>query len=153
MELAAVGISIVALLVSVVHLLWNVFVWHAGGPRVEVEVQQNALEVGNARVEFMTLLARNIGRSPVDVLGCGLMSESDDWIPLPDEPDMPAPELPYRLKPAEQIDWSLLFVDPLREDLQGRGYTGVVQVWGFVTLGTGKRATSRLPLLVAVDLD
>lgn len=153
MEKLALIISGAAFLVAFGHLLWNVFVWHAAGPRVETEVHQAPFESEHVRIELMGMLVRNAGRSAVDVIAAGLLSETDQWVELPDKPDLPAPQLPYRLQPGEQIDWSLRFVDPLRDRLASQGYAGTVRLRGFVNLGNGKRVISRQRLLVAVPAD
>lgn len=151
MEIAAILISFVALAVSLGHLLWNVFAWRWTGPWVRVEISQSPFEHDLIRLDLLALIVRNAGRSEVSVIGVGLLSETDEWIDLPDEPDYSSqPELPYRLKPGEQIDWGLLFVDRLRIELHSKGYRGVVPVRGFANLGNGKQVRSKEPIQVIV---
>lgn len=148
MALAALIVSVLALLVAAASLVWQVTSWRRSGPRVKVETANSfpvfdrldgGRDLGDHHVEVK---AYNRGRAPVTLTAWGLqlpggrtaISRGTAW----------SAPMPHRLEPGAEAGWHLP-ADEVRAVCAEQGVT-FRQVRGFVALAGGKRVRAGKPV-------
>lgn len=98
MAVAALVVSIVALVVSLLALGWQVYSWRRSGPVVTVETQW-AWDLRDIEgSEMLTITARNVGRLPVQIREFSFRTPTDWkfvlWKPMPISDSIEEPLVP-----------------------------------------------------------
>jgi hypothetical protein len=148
MALAALIVSVLALVVAASSLVWQVISWRRSGPQVKVETANSfpvfdepggRRDLGDHHVEVK---AYNGGRAPVTLTAWGLqlpggrtaISRGTAW----------SSPMPHRLEPGAEAGWHMS-ADEVRAVCAEQGVT-FRQVHGFVTLAGGERVRARKPV-------
>ncbi|GAB2731733.1 hypothetical protein [Streptomyces bullii] len=105
--MASLLISIGALLVSVIALVWQFISWLRTGPVIQVRTHYAIPVIGGemSTEEFLAVSATNRGRSPATITSWGLLlpggaTTAADSAPLPG-----VEALPFRIDPYAETSW------------------------------------------------
>lgn len=145
MSTAAFVLALLALVVSVISVSWQVWTWRYGGPVVKVTTSLG-FTIDDPGLEFIVITVSNAGRSPVTVTGYGLALPDKGGNFVPVRPLPITPRLPHRLEAGADASFHLL-----RDEVRGtvaKNCGGTADLRAFATLGTGQTARAKKPLRV-----
>jgi hypothetical protein len=110
--MAAIIISICALVVSVVSLSWQVVSWLRAGPVIKVKGHSSFPYVGGVVGDHhLSVTATNEGRAAATITGWGLALPNGSSI-VPHSAPLPGvPDLPHRLESHAEASWHVLHTE------------------------------------------
>jgi hypothetical protein len=130
-------IAVLGLLLAVAGLVWQAATWRLAGPVVKVELGEGTvLPTG---LKYVSVTARNVGRSDVSITGWGLQQRGDSDVMMIPMPTIPTPTPPVTLAAGHSLDF--YFERPALE--AHFPMLGSIEVRGFIGLATGKRLYSK----------
>ncbi|MBV9098822.1 MAG: hypothetical protein JO079_12275 [Frankiaceae bacterium] len=162
MGTTALVVALVGLALSVASLTWQAATFFLSGYRVRVELLLGARGMGGvatgpvSSAQFLDHLASqgmtqpvlavraiNVGRLPVTVTGCSVVSNTDVGFYEPDG----ITNLPHRLEPGSNETWyvTLAGARAAFNVWDSTMNTRTTRIAGRVELATGKRVESRWP--------
>lgn len=134
------ALSIIATVLGIINLSWNVFTWRMNGPHVKVKVV-NAFPTYGGEVgdHFLGIQANNKGRSPVTINNVYFEMPTGENLFATSLPNFSA-KLPHRLEAGSSATWYIL-ADQVREICAQRGWAfDQLQAW--VDLGNGSKVSA-----------
>jgi hypothetical protein len=132
------GVGFAALLLASISLIWQAVTWNLTGARVKVKTSHVFLVMEPDLRHAISVEARNVGRSSIEITGWGFKLEDGRSMVVP-HPRSWNPAMPMTLEGGHSASWSVPIVD-LDTDLTS---TGAAQLRGFVNLGTGSQAVGK----------
>ncbi|MGA5472537.1 hypothetical protein ACPCUK_27660 [Streptomyces arboris] len=104
--MTSVVIALVALVVSLISLGWQIITWLRSGPVIKVKGHSSIAVVdGNAGEVHLSVTAVNRGRAPATVTGWGLRLPNGSSV-VPQSAQLPGTNpLPHRLEPHAEASW------------------------------------------------
>jgi hypothetical protein len=133
-------LSVIAIVLSMTSLGWQVASWKRSGPVVKVTAQQALITSGPEADWHTDVTARNTGRAPITVTGWGLRFPDGQTIVMMRNLPISAP-LPYRLEAGAASSW-YIGTDDLRGACEERG-AKYQELRGFVRLADGRTIDAR----------
>jgi hypothetical protein len=137
---AALVVSVVALLMSGASLGWQVYSWRRSGPAVKVSViDPGPLDQDAADDDYdhvLKLTAANNGRAPTTVKGWGFLLPGGKKLAV--RTTYRSTRLPHRLEPETETSWYAICETSVQE-------TGVSpsRITAYVTLAGGQRVKAK----------
>ncbi len=168
LDITTLIVAICAAVVAATALGWQIASWLMSGVRAEVEVSKGGkskysgeyttVEPSTPRETFsypiplVVVDIRNTGRLPVSVIGWSFRLPGG--VKQGDLIEVMGPKLPHRLDVAENARWGVELNKRLKVDLliaQREVKVADVKVHVVVSLGNGKRITTRKPIVFTAD--
>ena len=128
-------------MLSVVAVVWQVLSWRLTGAVVKVDTRRGFLVTGTgaAGADIISVVVRNVGRSPVEVGRCGLKMPDGSTMIVPNALDWQGPKYPHTLDGGHSATW-YFDLDEVRLDLRKNGLKSA-EVRGVAGLGVESKNT------------
>ncbi|MFC8432237.1 hypothetical protein [Streptomyces sp. NPDC057253] len=143
--MATLLISLAALAVSIISLVWQFITWLRNGPVIRVKTYYSipvvAGQVGNS--QYLSVSATNRGRAPATITSWGLLLPDDRAVVTNSAPLPGVEPLPFRLDPYAESSWYIA-AEAVDQICTEGGFTHS-QIRPYVIVaGQGRRVGKRL---------